>query len=193
MTSSSYVQSFNRCEGHPYECYANQILHIAICFRFSMTWLFLFEGIFNAGRHFFVHVWYKLKSVHYASTNKHLVCSFFFSPVSFVLIGASLYNEIRLKHPWKRIVDVSGGKTCSFVSWNERASVWENILRAVTLQWPLCRSHGRFRLPSPIKVPRLHLPVTPVQTGRWWTVFTPLITWSVNYIIAASSWHWFFL
>lgn len=174
MTSSSYIQSFNRCKGYPYECFANQILHIGIRFRFSITWLFLFEGIFNAGRHFFVHVWYKLKSVHYASTNKHLVCSFFFSPVSFVLIGASLYNEMRLNE-------------------NERASVWESILRAVTLPWPPCWSHGRFRLPSPIKVPRLHLPVTPVQTGRWWTVFTPLITWSVNYIIAASSWHWFFL
>lgn len=30
----------------------------------------------------------------------------FFPPVSFVLIGASLYNEIRLKRPWKRIVDI---------------------------------------------------------------------------------------
>lgn len=142
---------------------------------------------------FFVHIWYKLKSVHHASTNKHLVCSLPPPPpVSFVLIGPSLYNEIRLKHPWK-IVDISGGETCSFVSWNERASVWESILRAVTLPWPPCWGHGRFRLPSPIKVPRLHLPVTSVQTGRWWTVFTPLITWSVNYIIAASSWHWFFL
>lgn len=84
-------------------------------------------------------------------------------------------------------------ETCSFVSSEKSASVSETIIRGVTLAWPLCWSHDRFRLPFPMKLAGLHLLVTAVQTRRWWRVFTALITPGVNCIIVASSWtdSWF--